>query len=339
MTRAWVARQPGPIETHPPELVTRQAPEPAADEVLVHVTVCGVCRTDLHLLEGDLPPRRPGVVPGHQVVGRVVAVGEEVSPTRVGERVGIPWLRRTCGRCGWCRTGRENLCPHSEYTGWDADGGYAEQATAPADWVYRVPETLSDEQVAPLLCGGIIGYRALRAAAVRPGGRVALHGFGSSAHIAMQIALAQGTEVYVHTRGAAARRLARELGATWVGGSHDRAPRLVDGAVLFAPAGGLVPGALRGLDRGGTLALAGIHVADIPALDYQEDLFQERCLRSVTANTRQDGDELLALAGRLGLFVRVTTYPFDDLPTALQDLESGHLTGSAVVLVDPGGSR
>lgn len=328
---AWAVGEPGPIDESPLVRVTLPVPRPAADEVLVRVAACGVCRTDLHLAEGDLAPRRPGVVPGHQVVGRVATTGEAVTGLEVGQRVGIAWLRRTCGECRWCRSGAENLCPSSLYTGWDADGGLAEYATVPAGFAYPLPDDVSDLHLAPLLCAGIIGYRSLRRAALPPGGRLGIYGFGSSAHVTAQIALAQGAELYVMTRSREAQQLARDLGAAWVGEADEAAPAPLDSAIVFAPAGELVPVALAALDRGGTLALAGIHLSAIPPLDYGRHLFQERTLRSVTANTRADGAELLQLAAHIPLDIRATAYEFDSAGRALADLAADRVTGSAVV--------
>ncbi len=329
--RAWSVHEPGPVAGRPLVHGTRPVPVPGGDEILVRVDACGLCRTDLHLAEGDLPPRAEGVVPGHQAIGRVVDRGPDATRFEPGDRVGIAWLRRTCGSCRWCRRGAENLCPASEYTGWHSDGGFAEYAVVPAPYAYRLPDALDDVTVAPLLCAGIIGYRALRRAELPEAGRLGLLGFGSSAHITAQVALAQGAEVYVMTRGEAARALALDLGATWVGGPRDRPPVPLDAAIVFAPAGDLVPPALQALDRGGTLALAGIHMSEIPALDYERDLFLERTVRSVTANTRADGEELLALATRLPLRLRTSTYPFDEVDRALTDLAEGRVTGSAVI--------
>jgi alcohol dehydrogenase, propanol-preferring len=330
--RAWVVDVPGPVTGQPLVRVERDVPSPGTGEVLVEVEACGVCRTDLHLVEGDLAPRRPGVVPGHQVVGRVVATGPGSERFADGDRVGIAWLRGTCGECRWCRSGRENLCPRSTYTGWDADGGFAEYAVVPAAFAYRLPEALAPERAAPLLCAGIIGYRSLVRAALPPGGRLGLYGFGSSAHLTAQVALAQGAEVFVMTRGPRSRELAREMGAAWVGGPRDAPPVPLDSAIVFAPAGELVPVALGAVDRGGTVALAGIHMSEVPPLDYQRHLFLERDLRSVTANTRRDGEELLALSTRLGVRPRVTTYPSDAVDRALRDLAADALAGSAVVV-------
>jgi alcohol dehydrogenase, propanol-preferring len=328
--RAWeVPAEPGPGLLR---LGERPVPEPEPDEVLVRMRACGVCRTDLHLAEHDLPAKAPGRVPGHELVGDVVAAGGLVTEVRVGERVGVAWLRRTCGQCRWCRSGRENLCRRSEYTGWDADGGFAEYAVAPAAYVYALPEAYDDLRAAPLLCAGIIGYRALRRAALPPGGRLGIYGFGASAHLTAQIAVAQGAELHVLTRGDDARKLALELGAASVGDARDRPPVPLDSAIVFAPAGDLVPVALEALEQGGTLALAGIHLSDVPVLDYQRHLFRERTLTSVTANTRRDGEELLRLAAALQVEPRVTTYPFDRAGAALEDLAAGRLTGAAVVV-------
>jgi propanol-preferring alcohol dehydrogenase len=290
-----------------------------------------VCRTDLHLAEGDLPPRRPAVTPGHEAVGIVDARGEGASRFGVGERIGVAWLGRTDGSCRYCRRGDENLCNSPRFTGWDADGGYADACLVDERFAYRLPDALDDEQAAPLLCAGIIGYRALRCAAVPPGGRLGVYGFGGSAHLTVQVALAQGLRVHVFTRGKYNRALASELGADSVGGAADPSPEPLDGAILFAPAGELVPVALRALDRGSTLAVAGIWLSRIPTLDYAAELFEERRLRSVTANTRRDGEEFLALAGRLGIRATTVPYPMDDAPRALADLSHGRFPGAAVL--------
>lgn len=309
----------------------RPVPRPAPDEVLVRVHVCGVCRTDLHVADGDLTVHRPAVIPGHEVVGEVVERGNSVRRFSPGDRVGIAWLRATCGECRWCRAGSENLCPHSLFTGWDADGGYAEYAAAPAAYVYRIPEDISNEQAAPLLCAGIIGYRSLRRAGLPPGGRLGIYGFGASAHITAQIAIAQGAQVHVLTRGEDARRLALSLGAASAGEANAQPPVALDAAIIFAPAGALVPDALAALDRGGSLVLAGIHLSDIPSLDYQRHLFLEKRLTSVTANTRTDGEELFRLAAALSVRAEVTTYPFDSADQALDDLSAGRFSGVAVL--------
>ena len=331
MMRAWVVREPRPISQSPLALVERPVPTPARGEVLVRVRACGVCRTDLHLAEGELSPRRSRVVPGHEVVGEVVQLGEDAGRFRTGDRVGIAWLRYTCGACRWCRTGRENLCPQSRYTGWDADGGYAEFAAVPESFAYRMPTSFADEQAAPLLCAGIIGYRSLLRAQLPPGGRLGIYGFGASAHLTAQVAIAQGAEVHVLTRGQEARELALQLGAASVGGPFDPAPVPLDAAIIFAPAGELVPLALESLGPTGTLALAGIHMSNIPALDYRRHLFQERTIRSVTSNTRRDGEEFLVLAQRLGVQVTTTPVPFEHADLALRDLAAGRVRGAGVL--------
>jgi propanol-preferring alcohol dehydrogenase len=291
-----------------------------------------VCRTDLHLAVGELPPKHPAVVPGHEVVGTVDAVGVACERFRPGDRAGIAWLRHTCGQCRWCRSGRENLCPWSQYTGWDADGGYAEWAVVDERYAYTLPEAFDDVHAAPLLCAGIVGYRALKRAALPPGGRLGIYGFGASAHLVAQVALAQGASVHVLTRSEATQELARELGVTSVGPGDGVPPEKLDSAILFAPAGGIVPRALEALDRGGVLSLAGIYLTEVPPLDYERDLFQERELRSVTSNTRGDGDEFLRLAANIGVHVRTTTYPLDRADAALRDLAHDRLTGAAVLV-------
>jgi alcohol dehydrogenase, propanol-preferring len=326
--RAWETSGDGTLRA-----VERPVPEPGPGEVLVAVSVCGVCRTDLHVRDGDLPPHRVPVVPGHEVVGTVAVVGEGVTRFAEGDRVGIAWLRHTCGECAWCRRGEENLCPASRYTGWDEDGGYAEYALVPAAFAYDVPADLPDEKAAPLLCAGIIGYRALRRANLPPGGRLGIYGFGASAHITAQVAMARGAEVHVLTRDAAARELALSLGAASAGGAYDAPPVLLDSAIVFAPVGDLVPPALEALDRGGTLALAGIHLSDVPTLDYQRHLFRERTLTSVTSNTRADGEELLRLAPRVGVDATVTPYPLDRADVALDDLYADRVHGAAVLRI------
>ncbi|MGZ8768306.1 zinc-dependent alcohol dehydrogenase family protein [Aeromicrobium sp.] len=330
---AWSVGTPGPVRSGSLELGARPVPSPGRDEVLVKVRACGVCRTDLHLAEGDLEPKKAGVVPGHQVVGEVVAAGGLARRFHQGERVGVAWLRRTCGVCLFCRAGAENLCPGSLYTGWDADGGFAEYCVVPEAYAYRLPDSLGDLEAAPLLCAGIIGYRSMKRANVPPGGRLGLYGFGSSAHITAQLALALGIEVSVMTRGEANRSLAEVLGATFVGGPEDTPPVLLDSAIIFAPAGDLVPVALRALLPGGTLALAGIHMSDIPRMGYRDCLFGERDLRTVTSNTRRDGEEFLTLAGRIPLSARTREYGFESVDQALVDIASDHLSGSAVMTI------
>jgi propanol-preferring alcohol dehydrogenase len=326
--RALAVHAQAPIDTAPLVLEERTTPSPRAGEVLVAVRACGICRTDLHVVEGDLPLVVTPIVPGHQVVGRVVHDGARL---RAGDRVGIAWLRWTDGTCVFCRDGRENLCERASFTGWHADGGFADYATVPEAYAYALPATLGDAEAAPLLCAGIIGYRALRLSAVRPGGRLGIYGFGSSASVTIQVARARGSEVFVCTREASHRALARTLGATWVGETTEPMPRRVDGAIIFAPAGELVPVALKNLARGGTLALAGIYMSRIPALEY-EDLFQERRITSVTANTRTDGEELLAEAARIPIRPTVTRFPLEDANRALLSLKRGAFAGSGVLI-------
>jgi propanol-preferring alcohol dehydrogenase len=331
--RAWAVERPGPMASAPLRLVDRPVPVPGPAEVLVRVRVCGVCRTDLHLAEGDLAPRRPSVIPGHEVVGEVVELGEGATRLRPGDRVGIAWLRHTCGVCRWCRSGRENLCEASEYTGWDKDGGYAEFAVVPEAFAYRIPDTFSDEAAAPLLCAGIIGYRSLLRSRLPAGGRLGIYGFGASGHLTALLAIAQGAEVHVLTRGQGAQALAREIGAASVGGGHDAPPVALDSAIIFAPAGDLVPVALEALAAGGTLAIAGIYLSDVPSLDYERHLFHERSVCSVTSNTRRDGEELLTLAARLRLIATTTAYPLARADEALQRVAAGDLRGAAVLRV------
>jgi alcohol dehydrogenase, propanol-preferring len=331
---AWQVRRPGPLASHPLDRVTVDVPQPGPGELLVAVHACGVCRTDLHVAEGDLPVHRNQVIPGHEAVGEVAGVGPESGTAfAVGDRVGIAWLRHTCGHCKFCLRGHENLCPESRYTGWDADGGYAEFATVPVAFAHHLPARYSDTELAPLLCAGIIGYRSLLRADLPAGGRLGIYGFGGSAHLTAQVALAQGAEVHVMTRGERARELALSLGAASAQGSADRPPVPLDAAILFAPVGDLVPPALEALDRGGTLAIAGIHLSDIPALNYARHLFQERRVRSVTSNTRDDAREFLAFADRHHIAVTTPEYPLGRADEALSDLSQGRIAGAAVLLV------
>ena len=338
--RAWWVEDPAPMNGPKAggALVCgeRPAPVPRAGELLVEVHVCGICRTDLHLSEGDLPPKRSRVVPGHEIVGEVIGRGAGSIRFAVGDRIGIAWLRATCGTCRFCLRGDENLCVRPRFTGWDDDGGFADLATVPEAFAYPIPETFSDDAAAPLLCAGIIGYRALRRSGIRPGGRLGIYGFGASAHLAAQVAIAEGVEVYVMTRSEKARELARELGAVFVGQAQEEPPVPLDSAILFAPAGSLVPPAMRALDRGGILAVAGIHLSEIPALNYAAELFQERQIRSVTANTRQDGLEFLTLAASIPLRPATTIYPFSEADRALADLAADRVTGAAVLRLSAG---
>ncbi len=334
---AWRVRSPGPMKSQPLEHVTVDVPDPGPGELLVAVLACGVCRTDLHIAEGDLPVHRPRVIPGHEVVGEVVGIGTSAGTAdrgfAVGDRVGIAWLRHTCQQCKFCVRGDENLCPNSRYTGWDDDGGYAEFTTVPAAYAHRLPTGYADTELAPLLCAGIIGYRSLVRAELPPHGRLGIYGFGGSAHLTAQVAIAQGAEVHVMTRGEKARALALSLGAASAQGATDRPPVPLDSAILFAPVGDLVPPALEALDCGGTLAIAGIHLSDIPELSYQRHLFGERQVRSVTSNTRDDAREFLTFAGRHRLEVTTPRYPMSRAADALVDLSTGGIAGAAVLVV------
>ena len=324
--RAWSTTATSRIE-----LADKPVPEPAAAEVLVRVLACGVCRTDLHVVDRELPEHRAGVTAGHQIVGEVVKRGDRVIELQIGDLVGIAWLRHTCGACEWCRTGRENLCSRSRFTGWDDDGGYAEYAVVEESFAYHLPADTDPIATAPLLCAGIIGYRALQRANLPVGGRLGIYGFGSSAHITALVAMAAGAEVYAMTRGEANRTLAESLGVAFVGAEDAVPPVPLDSAIVFAPAGGLVPLALAATTRGGTVALAGIHMSDIPAMEYENHLFYERDLRTVTANTRADGATLLRVARALKIAPHTTTYPFSQVAGALDDLRSGNASGSLVI--------
>jgi propanol-preferring alcohol dehydrogenase len=331
--RAMVLHESGDVTSAPLVASERAVPDPGPGEVRVRVHVCAVCRTDIHVVEEDLPPATRPIIPGHQVVGTVDARGEGADRALLGRRVGVAWVRGTCGACRFCTTGRENLCESPVFGGYHADGGYAEYVTAPAAWVYEIPERFGDEEAAPLLCAGIIGYRALQLSGVQPGQRLGLYGFGASAHIVIQIAIARGCEVHVCSLRENHRQLALELGAVWAGEAAAMPPALLHAAILFAPAGELVPPALRALDRGGTLACAGIHMSPIPRIDYDTELFGERVLRSVTANTRADGDAFLREAAAVGVKTHTNPYKLADANHALADLKAGAFDGAAVLHV------
>ena len=332
--RAMILRAQAPIEEHPLEEVELPDPEPGRREIRVRVHVCAICRTDLHVIEGDLPSPPGPIVPGHQVVGVVDALGSECDRFRMGDRVGIAWLRRTCGECEFCLARQENLCPGSLYTGYHEHGGYAELAVVRESFAYPIPSSFTDEQAAPLLCAGIIGYRALERSQLPPGGRLGLYGFGSSAHVVIQIALHRGHEVYVMTRGEGHRALAREMGATWVGGSWDEPPEPLHSAIMFAPAGEIIPDALRALRPGGTLALAGIHMSPVPELDYEKHLFHEKTLQSVEANTRRDGRELLKEAAAVPIRPKVTRFGLSEANEALVRLSRDEIDGTGLLILD-----
>jgi propanol-preferring alcohol dehydrogenase len=330
--RAQRVISPAPIETSPLVRAELPIPEPDESEILIHVAVCGICHTDLHVVEGDLGLPRLPVTPGHQIVGIVERTGAHVSRFRPGDRVGVPWLHQTCGTCAFCRSGRENLCDTAAFTGYHVDGGFAEYVKVKDGFAYPMPPNFSDDHAAPLLCAGVIGFRALRLSNLLPGQRVGLYGFGASAHIAIQIVRHWGCEAYVFTRSDNHRALAEELGASWTGGAGDRAPHPVESAVIFAPAGTLVPVALRGLRKGGTIALAGIHMSPLPQMDYSL-LYEERTLRSVAHSTRQDVNDLLHVAAQIPIRTEVKVYPLDDANSALKNLKQSVISGSGVLVV------
>ena len=328
--KACILRSPAPIQTNPLEYASVPEPQPGRGEVLVRVQMCGVCRTDLHVVEGELPPRKSPVIPGHQVVGIVEKLGPGATRFQPGARVGIPWLHSTDQSCEYCHAGKENLCNNPTFTGWTVDGGYAEYAVAPQDFVYSIPESFRDDQAAPLLCAGIIGFRCLRLSNVKKGERIALYGFGAAAHVAIQVARHWGVEVYAPTRGAKHQQLALELGAVWAGEAADAPPAQLDAAIIFAPAGELVPPALKALKKGGVLVLGGIHMSPIPSFDYNL-LYQERVIRSVANNTRDDGRDFLRVAAEVPIHSTVAVYPLRDANRALNDLKSDRVNGAAVL--------
>lgn len=330
--RAWQVVLPGPIAAGPLQFVEKTPPLAGPGEIRLRVSVCGVCRTDLHIAEGDLAPRRPEVIPGHEVVGVVDELGPGSDRFTIGDRVGIAWLRHTCGECRWCQSGAENLCASPRFTGWDDDGGFAEYSVVDERYAYSIPPAFGDEEAAPLLCAGIIGYRALRRADVPSGGRLGIYGFGGSAHLTAQVAIHEGATVHVMTRSAEAQSLALQLGCASASGAYEDPPELLDSAILFAPVGDLVPVALHSLNRGGTLAIAGIHLSPIPSLDYAS-LFEERQIRSVTANTRRDGEEFLTLAAEIPIRPTTTPYPLEKADQALADLARDRINGAAVLRV------
>ena len=331
--KAMVLEEIASIDTAPLRWRELPDPEPGAGEVRLQVHCCGVCRTDLHVVEGDLPRAKLPIIPGHQIVGVVDKVGADCTQIEVGQRVGVAWLRYTCGQCTFCRRGRENLCESSRFTGYHADGGYAEYAVVPEAFAYSMPDGFDDLHAAPLLCSGIIGYRALKRACVPEGGTLALYGFGSSAHVIFQIAKHRGYEVFVVSRGGKHLELAKDMGADWAGSNPADMPGKADGAIIFAPVGHLVLPALEALQKGGALALAGIYMTDIPQLDYEKHVFYERDIHSVTANTREDGRGLLAEAAEVPIRPHVTTYPIEEANRALQDLKADRINGTGVLVV------
>jgi propanol-preferring alcohol dehydrogenase len=330
--RAQLLSHPAAIADHPLEPAERPAPLPGPGEIVVEVAACGVCRTDLQLVEGDLPARRLPIVPGHQVVGRVSALGDGADRWKLGDRVGVAWLASSCGSCARCRDGNENLCESAEFTGWDRDGGYADTMVARADFAFSIPDSFSDVEAAPLLCGGVIGYRSLKISGIRPGGRLGLYGFGASALLALQVAVHRGCEVYVATRSAAEQERALEFGAVWAGGYGDAPPAALDAAVTFAPVGSVVVAALAAIVPGGTVAINAIHLDEIPAFDY-DLLWRERGVRSVANFTRRDAIEFLALAAEIPIRTVVDEYPLADANLALERLAAGDVSGAAVLIM------
>ena len=330
--KACVLRGPAAIETNPLEYAEVATPQPKAGEVLVRVRACGVCRTDLHVIEGELPPRKSPLIPGHQVVGVIEKRGEGAQRFAAGARVGVAWLDRTDGTCEYCRAGLENLCDNPMFTGYTVDGGYAEFIVAPEDFAYAIPEGFPDEQAAPLLCAGIIGFRSLRLSGVKRGSRLGFYGFGAAAHVAIQVARHWGAEVFASTRDARHQKLAMELGAAWAGGTFDEPPKKLDAAIVFAPAGEIVPAALKALKKGGSLILGGIHMSAIPSFSY-DLLYQERVIRSVANNTRKDGQDFLRVAAEIPIRTRVQVFPLDEANRALNALKNDAIPGAAVLRI------
>jgi alcohol dehydrogenase, propanol-preferring len=331
--KACFLTKPAPIETSPLQFGDVPVPQPANGELLVRVLYCGVCRTDLHVIEGELSPRKSPVIPGHQVVGIVEELGKGAAKFKIGARVGIAWLFRTDGVCHYCRSGAENLCDNPAFTGYTVDGGYAEYIVAPEDFVYPIPAAFPDEQAAPLLCAGIIGFRSLRLSGIKPGGHLGFYGFGAAAHVAIQVARHWNVEVFACTRDARHQRLALELGAKWAGGTFAEPPVKLDAAIVFAPAGEIVPAALKALHKGGSLVLGGIHMSQIPSFDY-DLLYQERLIRSVANNTRQDGEDFLRVAADIPIRSHVRIYPLQEANQALNALKNDAIPGAAVLKIE-----
>ena len=330
--KAAVLPAPAPVESNPLRIEDLPKPRPGPGEVLIRVHACGVCRTDLHVTEGELEPRKSPIVPGHQVVGTIEELGPGASRFAVGTRVGVPWLHQTCGVCEYCRSGRENLCERAVFTGWMVDGGYAEYVKADQNFIYALPEGFGDLHAAPLLCAGIIGFRTLRLSGVQPGGSLAMYGFGAAAHVAIQVARHWGISVYAISRDMRHQRLALDLGAVWAGGSNDEPPEKLDAVLIFAPAGELVISALRALKRGGTVAIGGIHMSPIPPIDYNL-LYHERVVRSVANNTRRDGEDFLKIASEIPIHTEVREFPLEEANQALNALKNDAIRGGAVLRV------
>ncbi len=330
--KAMVLEKADAVERSPLLAKECPLPEPGAGEIRIRVKACGLCHTDLHTVEGELPLPKLPVIPGHQIVGVVEARGRGVDRFHEGDRVGVPWLYRTCGTCEFCRRDRENLCDAARFTGYHADGGYAEYTVVSQDFAYPLPHNFSDAAAAPLLCAGVIGYRALRLSEIRPGERLGLYGFGGSAHIAIQVARHWGCEVYVFTRSEEHRELARRLGARWTGQAEEEPPAPIHSAIIFAPAGSLVPEALRVLKKGGVIALAGIYMSPLPTLEYAS-LYYERNIRSVSNSTRQDAREFLELAGKIPIRTEIETFPLMEANQALLKLKQSRIRGAGVLVI------
>ena len=331
--KAAVLFERAPITTNPLKYVDVPTPDPREREILVRVHACGVCRTDLHVIEGELPVRKSPVIPGHQVVGVVEKNGPGSTRFAIGARIGIAWLHSTDGTCEFCRAGNENLCEAATFTGYTVDGGYAEFITAREDFSYALPEGFPDLHAAPLLCAGIIGFRCLRMAGLRDGATLGLYGFGAAAHVAIQVARHWGVRVLAFTRDERHQKLAMELGAVWAGGGEDRSPEKLNAAIIFAPAGELVPAALRNMKRGGTVVLGGIHMSEIPAMSYDRLLYWERSIRSVANNTRKDGEDFLKIAAEIPVRTSVQTFPLAEANVALNALKNDAINGAAVLVV------
>lgn len=330
--KACLLHAPARVETNPLQFTDAPTPEPRTGEVLIRIRACGVCRTDLHVIEGELPPRKSPVIPGHQVVGVIEKLGQGSRRFSLGTRLGVAWLHKTDGVCSYCRVGEENLCDHPTFTGYTVDGGYAEYVVAPEDFIYALPDGFADEQAAPLLCAGIIGFRCLRLSGIKPGGRLGFYGFGAAAHVAIQVARHWDVTVYASTRDARHQKLALELGAAWAGGTFDAAPEKLDAAIVFAPAGEIVPAALGALRKGGVLVLGGIHMSPIPSFSY-DLLYQERMIRSVANNTRKDGEDFLRVAAEIPIRTHVQIYPLREANLALSALKNDAIPGAAVLRV------
>jgi alcohol dehydrogenase, propanol-preferring len=331
--KAMTLREPRLIEERPLVMAEVEKPTPGPKEVLLKILTCGICHTDLHIVEGELPSKKIPIIPGHQIVGVVESVGKKVTRFKVGNKVGVAWLNSTCGKCEFCFKAKENLCEKARFTGYDVNGGYTEYTVVSDDFAYFIPKGFTEAEAAPLLCAGVIGFRALRLSEIERGGRLGLFGFGASAHIVIQIAKHWGCQVFVFTRSEEHRKLARELGAVWAGGAEDTPPAKMQSTIIFAPAGKLVLDALRVLEKGGTLALAGIYMTPIPELDYQQHLYYEKTVRSIANSTRKDAQDLLKLAGEIPIHTEVQEFSLEEANRALSLLKQGKIQGAGVLRV------